>query len=509
MQQQTYYRPAWTCGRYHAAADTAIMYNLIEGKSYFFESYSARVIGDLLAHARNARIDLQTVAEHTGIAFESLTEFAETLVDAGLLCYKVLSSEEMMVLRRRQGQSIQEQPPQYDFRTVGKIDTSTAEMDYQNSLNCSECISTVMLELTYNCSERCIHCYNAGATRNDCEVSGRSRNEIGIDDYKQLIDELYNLGTYKVTLTGGDPFSKPIVWEIIDYLYQKEIAFDIYTNGQSIVDQIDRLAAYYPRLIGLSVYSGIPEIHDRITRTKGSLSKTLSVAEQLSAYGIPMAFKCVIFKTNVKSYHTVKPLARKYGAVLQLEMNLCNGVDGDTSIVNHLRLPAEALEVLLRDPDVPMYVGPERAHYGGERKPLDAGPCRAGNENFNITPDGLVTPCCTFPIPFGDLRKESLQEILHGQAVAQWRNTTVGDIEQCGREAKCEFCYLCPGNNYLEHGSPLKPSRVNCYMAEIRYGLVQQLEQGLDPLRGLSVEERLNTMEIEEVGTFQKEIMKH
>ena len=121
---------------------------------------------------------------------------------------------------------------------------SCAEEDYQNSLNSDKCIPTAMLELTYNCSERCIHCYNAGATRNDCEISGRNRDEMLIDDYKRLIDELYELGTYKVVLTGGDPFSKPIVWDIIEYLYQKDIAFDIFTNGQSITDKIERLAVF-------------------------------------------------------------------------------------------------------------------------------------------------------------------------------------------------------------------------------------------------------------------------
>lgn len=113
-----------------------------------------------------------------------------------------------------------------------------------------------MLELTYNCSEKCIHCYNAGATRNDCEVSKRNRDELNFEDYKRIIDELYELGTYKVCLTGVDPFSKPIVWDIIDYLYRKNIAFDIFTNGQSITDKVDKLIGYYPRFIGLSIYSG-------------------------------------------------------------------------------------------------------------------------------------------------------------------------------------------------------------------------------------------------------------
>lgn len=506
MQQQNYYRPEWTCGRYNDRAQTAIMYNLIEGTSFFFESYSALVVGEILAVPRNGYIDINTIAERTGIAAESITEFAENLIDAGLVCNKLFSKEEIRTLRIQQGCIVKEQPPQYNFKTDGQIAVSTAEEDYQNSLNCDECIPTVMFELTYNCSERCIHCYNAGATRNDCEVSGRNRNEITLDDYKRIIDELYELGTYKVTLTGGDPFSKPDAWDIIDYLYQKGIAFDIFTNGQSIADKTERLASYYPRLVGLSVYSGNPEIHDRITRTKGSLNKTLSVAAQLSKYGMPMAFKCVVFRTNVKSYHTVKPLARQYGAALQIEMNLCNGVDGDTSITNHLRLPAEALEVLLRDPDVPMYIGKDRPNYGREKKPLAACPCRAGYENFNITPDGYITPCCTFSMKLGDLRKQTLSEVLHGEMVLKWRNTTIGDIEECGRHEKCEYCYLCAGNNFIEHGTPFKPSNVNCHIAEIRLGLIKKLEQGLDPLRGKSVEAALDEMDIADAGVFGKEI---
>jgi len=366
-----------------------------------------------------------------------------------------------------------------------------------------------MLELTYNCSEKCIHCYNAGATRNDCEISRRNRDELNIEDYKRIIDELYDLGTYKVCLTGGDPFSKPIVWDIIDYLYEKDIAFDIFTNGQSITDKVDRLIDYYPRFIGLSVYSGNPEIHDRITRTKGSFFKTLSVAEHLSRYGIPMSFKCVVFKANIKSYHTVKELARKYGAVLQLEMNLCNGVDGDTSITNHLRLPKEVLAVLLRDPDGPMYKDPNRKSVGKEVKPLSAHPCKAGFGNLNLTPDGMVTPCCTFPMPLGNVKIQSFREILSGEPIRKWRETTIADIAECGRHPKCEYCYLCCGNNYLEHGTPLKPSQVSCYMAEIRYELAQKLERDEDPLHGLSVEERLQQMEIKPIGLFGKEIEKH
>ena len=508
-QQQLIFRPEWTCGRYNAKADTAIMYNLIEGQSFFFQSYSAQVIREILNVPRNHSLKTEQIAENTGIAIECITEFMDTLSDAGLICNQAYTKKEIKAIQSQQGKKVIDPSIYHDFKNNGKVDYSTAEETYTSSLDLKTCIPSVMLELTYNCSEKCIHCYNAGATRNDCEISGRSRDELNINDYKRLIDELYDLGTYKVCLSGGDPFSKPIVWEIIDYLYQKGIAFDIFTNGQSIVDKIDKLCEYHPRFIGLSIYSAIPTVHNKITRIKGSFQKTIAVAEQLSKHGVPMSFKCVVFKANIKSYHTVKDLAKQYGAVLQLEINLCNGVDGDISITNNLRLPKNILEILLRDPDVPMYMGKDVPAYGRVPKTLDAYPCKAGFETMNITPDGNITPCCTFPIIFGNVKAQSLKDILHDTPILEWRKIKIKDMEECGRHAKCDFCYLCAGNNYIEYNTPLKPSIVGCFMAEIRYELAQKLAKGEDPLHGLSVQERLNQIEVEDVGVFSKQIIEH
>lgn len=504
-QQLIYFRPEWTCGRYNAQADTAIMYNLIEGQSYFFESYSARVIGEIVSVPRNGSFNIEDVAVKTGIAVESLSDFATTLLGVGLITERVWSKDEIRVARQRLAENRPKE--KYGYSSRGQVDFTTAEEDYSNSLNNKTCIASVMLELTYNCSERCVHCYNAGATRNDAEISGRNRDELNLADYKRLIDELYEMGTYKVCLTGGDPFSKPVAWEIIDYLYAKGIAFDVFTNGQSIVDKADRLADYYPRFVGLSVYSGIPEVHDRITHRKGSFEKTIAVAERLAQVAVPMSLKCVVFRTNIKSYHTVKPLAEKYGAEMQIEINLCNGVDGDMSIVNHLRLPKDVLEVLMRDPDVPMYIGGEQKVLGVGKKFLSAAPCRAGFGSYNITPDGMVTPCCSFQLPLGSVKTQSLKEIITGEPLAKWCSAKVGDIEGCGKEPKCDYCYLCCGNNYSEFGTPFKPSSTNCFMAEVRYDLAQKIKSGNDPLGGLSVAERLQQMQVDEFVNFGKEII--
>ena len=511
---KSYYRPEWTCGRYNANGDVALMYNLIEGKSFFFESYSARVIREILAVGRNGVLNLHSISNNTEVPVESIVEFIEeVLIDVGLVVPRLHTKDEIHDMRRAWSKASIEESPHYNLsalKTEQVIDTQTAEMEYNKYLDVDSQISSVMFELTYNCSERCIHCYNMGATRNDDEVSGRNcLIEIGLDNYKHLIDQLDELGCYKVCLSGGDPFSKPIVWEIIDYLYKKEIACDIFTNGLAITTKVERLIDYYPRFVGISIYSGIAEVHDKITRVKGSFERSINVASKLSEFGVPMSFKCVVMKPNIKSYHLVKDLAREYGAICQIEANLCMGVDGDMAMINHLRLSREEFEVLLRDKDIPLYVGLDMPNEGKIEKSSDAYPCGGGWGSYTITPNGDMVVCTNLQFVLGNVSETLLIDILQGEAIKQWRSIKIADLENCGSMPKCDYCNLCIGNNYNEHGVLTKPSSVNCWLAKVRYDLMQKLKEGYDPLCGLPVETRLAIMGDYEVERFGKEIIEH
>lgn len=105
----------------------------------------------------------------------------------------------------------------------------------------------------------------------------------------------------------------------MDYLYSKNVVFDVYTNGQSIVNDIERLACYYPRTVGISLYSGVEKEHDFITRIKGSWDNTMTVIKRLSALAVPLNIKCCVMRSNLKTYHTIYDIARKYGTVAQME----------------------------------------------------------------------------------------------------------------------------------------------------------------------------------------------
>ena len=89
-----YFRPRWTCGRYHAEKHVAIMYNLLAGYSFFFESYSADVIGRILAVSRDGEVNINDIASDTGIAVESVQPFIKQLLGHGLLADHIYNNEE-------------------------------------------------------------------------------------------------------------------------------------------------------------------------------------------------------------------------------------------------------------------------------------------------------------------------------------------------------------------------------------------------------------------------------
>ena len=454
------------------------MYNLIAGYSFFFEHQSADVVGLILKVRRNETINTTVIAQHTGIAEESIQNFAELLIRNGLLVNHIFSKEEIADYRKYLVELKHSQASWVDKPTDQKLPmwVSNAEQSYFDAVNDGHTICSCMFELTYRCSEMCIHCYNPGATRNETEVSHRAeQKELTLNDYKHIIDDMHSRGLVKVCLSGGDPFSKKITWEIIDYLYQKEIAFDVFTNGQRLTKDVQRLADYYPRLVGVSIYSGVAEDHDAITRIPGSWEKSMQVVKELHDLAIPMNLKCCVMQPNLHTYYMVADLAKQYGAQPQFEINITESNDGDTC-AKQLRLTEEQLQVVLRDNNLALYVGKEAPNYGGQKRDLSLCSCGAGGTSFCMAPNGDLRGCPAFTQVYGNLQKQSVMDILcNSEELKEWRKAVVADYTECGRYDYCDYCNLCAGVNYTEHGDFRKPAETNCFMAKCRYNLAHKL----------------------------------
>lgn len=497
------YRPEWTSGRYNEQKQVAIMYNLITGFSYFFDEYSAIVIGEILKRGRNEEIKTLDIESTTGICMESLSPFFDTLIQCGLLSNSIPTSEGIknyrlaVVEAKKANQSWVDQPTKEKL----PMEVTNAEQSYFMAVDDGKTICSCLFELTYRCSEMCIHCYNPGATRNNSEISHRADyQELSLENYMHIIDDMYDNGLVKVCLSGGDPFSKEFIWDLLDYLYIKGIAFDIYTNGQKIVKEVKRLVSYYPRLVGVSIYSGIAEDHDAITRIPGSWEKSMHVVKELSELAVPMNLKCCVMQPNLHSYFLVADIAKEYGAIPQFEINITESNDGDIC-AKQLRLTEEQLYVVLRDNNLALYVGKEAPNYGGLKRDLSICSCGAGDTGFCMSPNGDLRACVAFSQVYGNLLKQSVADILsNSSALKEWRNAVVADYSECGRHDYCDYCNLCAGVNHAEHRDFRKPAETNCYMAKCRFNLAHKLMEHDEILSREQFVEALKNLPIKKVS---------
>ena len=513
MNNDIYYRPPWTCGKYNADKHVAILFNLLSKRNYFFEDDSADVIRCVLDVGRSGIIHVNEVSNKYNISSASIAEFFSKLCLMGLLSNKRITDKEITNYRIKCKEEETLPPPIAGTRAEELTNNGiqSAYQAYANAVCDNTILTDVMFELTYRCQEQCVHCYNPGATRNNSERSGRGDiEELTRDDYKRIIDDLCDHGLTTATITGGDPFMHPFVWQIIDYLYRKDIATIIYTNGLGLVGKEECLASYYPYKVQCSIYSGDPAVHDKITRTKNSWKRTINVMDKLHELGIPIEVACPIMQTNLKTYFSVKPYMKKYGSSLAFDVMLTDSIDGDQCVSHHLRLTPEQLSVVLLDEDVIQHINLHRLNDDNitDRSFLNGPPCGVLKNSFCINPNGNLTPCCAFNKIIGNIKHQSIAEIvLASDFIKKWFQTKETDYGECFKKEYCYYCYFCPGNNYTAHKEYLNGCENNCYLAKIRYNTAKRYHSGEDILQGKTLEEYIQDMEVS-IGDLHREYNK-
>ncbi len=72
----------------------------------------------------------------------------------------------------------------------------------------------VCFELTYRCNEKCIRCY--------VDSPSKPAEEMNLEQYRKIIDELHEMGCLNVLVTGGEPTLHPDFLPICEYIAQKK-----------------------------------------------------------------------------------------------------------------------------------------------------------------------------------------------------------------------------------------------------------------------------------------------
>lgn len=109
-----------------------------------------------------------------------------------------------------------------------------------------------VLTVTSKCNIFCYYCFN------DYDYPLKDRNlrkSIGIDNYKKIVDILYDAWTRDIIITWWEPFVFEAFWELLDYIKSKWIYIRINTNGTLLSDEtLNRLNDNYALTLMVSMH---------------------------------------------------------------------------------------------------------------------------------------------------------------------------------------------------------------------------------------------------------------
>ncbi len=297
-------------------------------------------------------------------------------------------------------------------------------------------------ELTLACNQRCGHCgSSAGKARPD---------EMSTAECLDVVDDLAELGTEVITLSGGEPTLRRDWDEIACRIRERGMIPNMVTNGYRLDESLARrMKSAGLANVAVSV-DGPEDIHDEI-RGAGAFERTTQSLRILREVGMSTTVMTTVNALNLRRLDEVYRVADEVGAArwrCQLAKPMGNMAAGDLAI-----RPRDLLTLLpklaeLADEDGPSVgIGDSIGFFGPYDSQLRAtswkgtpqrwGGCQAGLRAIGIEANGGIKGCLSMqafgggsdPFLEGNVRERSLSDIWFGeQAFAYNRQFDEDDL---------------------------------------------------------------------------------
>ena len=312
----------------------------------------------------------------------------------------------------------------------------------------------ISIDLTHHCNFRCQHCYIPDFSAPDL---------LTMERVCSLLDELAEMGTLYLTLTGGEMLLRKDWYEIASYARNLGFSLRLYSNGSTITPDIaDKIKSLHA-ITEVSLYSMDEEIFEKITQHKGSFKKTIRGIELVREREIELLLKVPLMVFNAEGFEKVFEYGRAIGARVNADPRIIAKKDGDLSPLS-LNAATEELLPYYRSGYTPCSVSE-----GGSDDPSFDGPlCAAGNRFANITAAGDVRACNLLVPVAGNVREQSFREIWEtSEWLQQVRSIRRKDLRTCNTCPKISYCGRCHAQAYIEDGDIMGPSSSACSYAEV------------------------------------------
>lgn len=285
-------------------------------------------------------------------------------------------------------------------------------------------LEVAWLEVCQTCNLRCIHCYEG-------EVHKSTKNPVPIEKWKEIVDELLQLGIKRIIIIGGEPCCYKNIYEILEYSSKQNIHVTLFTNATLINKEIIECLKNNKISVKVSLYGHTEKIHDLITQVKGSFNQLLKNVKWLIDEGIEVYASVVIMKENQDYTNEIANFAREIGMKYSRYDVIRTVYGGEQSI--HTPDKQQVIES--------SYL--VRPNFLITKEKFDKSCIQNScwSNKISIMDNGDVIPCeFSRNIIYGNVLESSIKDILKSRAVLNCWKITNDMVKTC---CDCEFRYAC------------------------------------------------------------------
>lgn len=307
--------------------------------------------------------------------------------------------------------------------------------------------SYISWNITDRCNLKCSFC-ELGYEKN------KVRNELNTDEAKSLISQASKSGSYGFCFTGGEPFIREDIFELIEYAKSKGLFVNLNTNGFFLKESIDSIIDSNLDSITVSIDSLSGSKHDRLRGVKGAYDRAVSgILELMKSKGnsnMKVGVRLVISKENYKElgeylkYWKKKVDFVRFQPIVDSTIKDCIFKIDDTHKemidFNH-RLFADELEGLIEsDSDQDTLYNRGIVMYFRDLNRLKRNnKCCAGNITLKFDSVGNAYMCSQLYGKLGNIRDQTLYELWNSKKINKYRKHLKESKNKC-------FCWT---NDYI------------------------------------------------------------
>ena len=197
----------------------------------------------------------------------------------------------------------------------------------------------VDFELTYGCNLSCCHCYVAADS---------GKNEMTLREIYSILDQLASENCFYINFTGGEIFTRPDIFDILDYAKKKGFCITLLTNATLITPKAaDRLKEIGIHSAEITLYGITEKIHENITGTAGSFRRCLDGIDMLRERKIQVCLKTVVMNMNADEVIGIRAFAEERNLHFQYSWHLHARNDGNCEPLRYRLSPERVMELSL------------------------------------------------------------------------------------------------------------------------------------------------------------------